>query len=257
MVSWNVNSINARLPHFVDLLTMRQPMIVCLQELKVITENFPYDAIDHLGYNFAVNGQKTYNGVAILSKFPIEDIKLNFVDNPDPLQARFIEALITVDGQVYRVISVYVPNGESLDSSKFVYKIKFLEALYNYVQELLQNKEKLIISGDFNVAPFAIDLCDKDRMQDSILCSDLEKKMLRKFLYNGLYDAFRLKYPNKQEFSWWDYRAGAFQKNEGARIDHVLISAEAANNLMDMSIDMNSRAKERPSDHAPIFASFL
>ncbi len=252
---FNVNSINSRISHLKAYLSRpNAPDIICLQELKCITENFPKTIFDELGYNYAVNGQKTYNGVAIISKYPIDEF-ITKLDYPeiDHEQSRYIEAVISLKNEAIRIVNVYVPNGQDITSDKFIYKKIFLDSLYLKCQELLKLNEKLIVVGDFNVAPEAIDVYDPKASEGNICYHPEERKRLRKILNLPLIDSFRSLHPYEQEFSWWDYRAGAFQQNNGLRIDHILLSPEAADCLENAGIDKNMRTQDKPSDHAPVW----
>jgi exodeoxyribonuclease-3 len=250
IATWNVNSIKARLPHVCNWLQSTQPDVVLLQELKCQTEAFPYEAIEDAGYQAAVFGQKTYNGVAILAKSSVEDVTCG---NPffDDSQARVIEAV--VDGQ-YRVISVYVPNGESVGSEKYAYKLSFLEAFKQFLEDRLRFDEKLIVGGDFNIAPTDLDVYNPETWRGRILCSTPERLAFKSFINLGLTDVLRAKNPGKAElYSWWDYRSGGFAQNHGLRIDHLLVSAKAMDTVLDVGIDHETRGWERPSDHAPVW----
>jgi exodeoxyribonuclease-3 len=254
--NWNINSIKSRLDLLCDWLQSNQPDVMCLQEIKCIDEQFPYDIIGDLGYNIVISGQKTYNGVAILSKYPFDSVKYEFPDDPDPDQRRFIEVVIVVRQCTYRIISVYVPNGQSLDSDKFIYKMKFLDAFAKYSEDLLVNDENVIICGDFNIAYSNKEVYDDKLLDHSICCSMQERVALRRILNSGYYDSYRIKNPNSNGFSWWDYRGGAWQHNKGLRIDYILMSSEACDNLMRAAIDLTVRNKEKPSDHAIVMAEF-
>lgn len=252
---WNVNSVRARLPLLLEWLKKCQPDIVFLQELKCLEEAFPYGNIEDLGYNHAVFGQKTYNGVAILSKYPIEDVQKGIPGIPQAQDARYIEAVV---GQI-RVASVYVPNGGDVGTDKFQYKLAFLEGLLAHMTTLLQHGEKVVIGGDYNIAPFSEDLHQPDFLsQDRLLCSSEERKAFRRFLNLGFYDALRTLYPvdscNHEElYTWWDYREGSWGQNKGWRIDHFLLSPQAADHLKEGRVDREFRGKPQPSDHAPFW----
>jgi exodeoxyribonuclease-3 len=253
IASWNVNSVRTRLEHLQQFLANDRADIVLLQELKCTPETFPSSQIEDLGYNIAVNGQKSYNGVAILSKFPLEDISFDLSEDPDNSHARYIEAITTTtDGKVIRVASVYVPNGQDVSSDKFIYKLKFLDALYIHLTKLLNYDEIVVIGGDFNVAPEDIDVYDAEASEGSICFNIQERSRFRKLLNLGFYDAFRLINKNDHEFSWWDYRAGAWQKNIGLRIDHIITSPEATDLIKNCYIEKSLRNMEKPSDHAPV-----
>jgi len=252
IATWNVNSIRSRKELALSWVKENKPDILLLQELKCVNEQFPREDFEDLGYNLALHGQKTFNGVAILSLFPIDEVITDFTDNPIPEQARYIEAVISINKSAIRVVSVYVPNGETPDSDKYQNKLKFFDALETHLEELLKLDEVIVIGGDFNVAPEEIDTYSPDNTSDTVLfCLEMRKK-LRSLINLGLYDAFRLIHPKEQQFSWWDYRAGAWHKNHGLRIDHLLLSPEAADKLVAAEIDSSVRGKESPSDHAPV-----
>lgn len=258
IANWNINSVRIRLPILLSFLEQESPDIVCLQETKCINEQFPRLEIESLGYNFALHGQKSYNGVAILSKFPLEDVAIKMYDGTDDIQARYIEAVITISAErVLRVISVYVPNGAPLESEKFTYKLNFFDQLYERIQQLLKFQEILVIAGDFNVAPENLDVYDKDALYNKVCFHIEERVRFRKILYTGISDAFRMLYPEKQEFTWWDYRAGSWQHNSGMRIDHILLSPKAADLLKSVNIKKEVRALDKSSDHAPIICELI
>ena len=248
IITWNVNSIGARLQHLLQYLKDNSPDIALLQETKTVNENFPRMEIEDLGYNIAIHGQKSYNGVAILSKFPIEDITTSLPGDDNDIEARYIEAVI----KDFRVASVYVPNGMEVGHDKFHYKLKFFERLRDHAANILQYNEKLVMGGDYNVAPQAIDTHDPTR--DGAICyNPAERTRFHAIEYLGLIDAYRAVNPHTQKFSWWDYRAGAFQRNLGLRIDHILLSAEAADALTACDIDTLPRNLDKPSDHTPVW----
>jgi exodeoxyribonuclease III len=256
IATWNVNSIKVRLPQLLDWLKNDQPDIVLLQEIKCVDEAFPAIEIEELGYNIAVHGQKTYNGVAILSRFPLEDISKGLPGDESDIQARYIEAVISLPHSALRVASVYVPNGQTPDSEKFPYKLGFLDRLCAHTKTLLQYNEMLVIGGDYNIAPDDSDVHDPMMWRGSVLTHDEVRRRWRKILHLGVHDAYRLQHLSAQEYSWWDYRAGGFAKNNGLRIDHLLISAQAVDQLSDCHIEKAMRAIERASDHTPVVASF-
>lgn len=255
IASWNVNSIKARLPLVLNWLKSECPHVVLFQEIKVLDEAFPGEFFEDLGYNVAIFGQKTYNGVAILSKFPLEDVRKGFSEGQDQdspsvfKQSRYIEA---VTGGM-RVASVYVPNGEALNSEKFLQKMAFLQEFRNHVERLLKFQEILIVGGDYNIAPSDQDIHDPEVWKDGIMCSVPERKAFFSIENSGLKDAFRILNPEREAYTWWDYRTRAFVRNAGLRIDHMMISAQAADLLIDSGIDTDTRGWDRPSDHAPIW----
>jgi len=252
IATWNVNSIKARLPHVCEWLRTAAPDIVLLQELKCQTDAFPYEAIEDAGYQAAVFGQKTYNGVAILAKSGIEDVTSGNSYFEDP-QARVIEAVV---GGKYRVISVYVPNGEAVGTEKYAYKLAFFEGLTKLLEDRLRFGEKLIVGGDFNVAPTDLDVYNPATWRGRVLCSTPERLALRSLINLGLTDALRAQNPQAEGlYTWWDYRSGGFPQNHGLRIDHLLLSAKAMDAISGAGIDRETRALERPSDHAPVWVT--
>jgi exodeoxyribonuclease-3 len=265
--TFNVNSIRARLPRLEEWLKKSAPDIVCLQELKCEEQNFPFEAMLDLGYNSAVFGQKTYNGVAILSKFKIEEVIKglpNFSgDSPQP--ARYIEAVISVKDLVLRVASIYVPNGggeiaegQALeDTTKFQYKMQFFKDLRTHLQKLSEYDESQIFAGDFNVANNEIDIYDPKKFHNQILFHPQERAEFRQILNLGLTDSFRMKNPQAQAFSWWDYRGNSYENNKGARIDYILTTANLIDRISTCEIeDKNVRDQEKPSDHCPVSIMF-
>ena len=248
IATWNINSVRSRLPHLIDWLRERTPDVVFLQETKVMDDQFPREEIETLNYNIAVYGQKSYNGVAILSKFPLEDITYGIPGFEDE-QARYIEA---VTGGL-RVASIYVPNGSEVGSDKYAYKLDFLRHLYDHTQTLLTYDEAMILGGDFNITPTDEDVYDPQEWHEKILCSTEERSALRSIMYLGLTDALREKNQKTKElYTWWDYRAGAFQNNFGLRIDHLLLSPQAADLMKSCEVDKKMRAVDKASDHAPV-----
>jgi exodeoxyribonuclease-3 len=256
IATWNVNSIRSRLQHLLDWLRSdAAPDVVCLQELKVEDHAFPAMEIEELGYNLAIHGQKTYNGVAILSKYPLEDVVRGLPDNEDDDHARYIEALVCAGEEVVRVASVYVPNGQAVDSDKFVYKMRFFDLLKARMAHLLTLGEFTVIGGDYNIAPLAIDVYDPQKLDGTVCYHPLERNKIRAIMHLGYYDAFRALHPEKQEFSWWDYRGGSWKMNQGLRIDHLLLSPMAADRLLACETLVDMRAAEKASDHTPVVCS--
>lgn len=249
IVTWNVNSIRVRLPLLLAWLKEKGPDVVLLQETKTTDDQFPREEIENLNYNIATYGQKTYNGVAILSKFPIEDITCGIPGFEDD-QARYIEAVTAG----MRVASVYVPNGMAVESEKYDYKLGFLNHLYIHTQTLLTYDEVFLLGGDFNVTPEDQDVYDPKEWHEKILCSTPERAGFRALLYLGLTDALRALRPQERDlYTWWDYRGGAWQNNEGMRIDHFLLSPQASDYLTDAFVDKSVRGLEKASDHAPVY----
>lgn len=249
VATWNVNSIRARLNNFLDWLKEEQPDIVLIQELKCITEAFPFEEIEDLGYNVAVAGQKTYNGVGVISKFPLTDINSDLLDNPIPEEARFIEAIINFSGKVIRIASVYVPNGQAIDSPKYENKLKFFEALIKYYKNI--RDEQIIIGGDFNVAMQDKDIYDPEEFKEQVLFSLRERQAMRKLISCGFIDCYRV-FKQDPGYSWWDYRGNSFRQNHGARIDYLLSNIDASIYIKDCFVSKDTREKDKASDHAPV-----
>lgn len=252
IATWNVNSIKSRLHQLLPWLRECAPDVVLLQELKCQDDAFPRMEIEDLGYNLAIAGQKTYNGVAILSKHPIEDISRGLPGNEADEASRYIEGVISFKGGAVRVASVYVPNGQSPDSEKFPYKLGFLDHLVAHAKTLLSYQEMLVIGGDYNIAPYDIDVHNPKAWEGQVLCHPEERKRLRTMLNFGLCDAFRALHPTDNSYSWWDYRAASFEQNAGVRIDHLLLSPQATDVLTGCVIQRDLRGQERPSDHVPV-----
>ncbi len=247
IVSWNVNSLNVRQPHLEEWLKLRQPDVVCLQETKLEDHKFPDDALLQLGYRSAFVGQKTYNGVAILARHKIDEVLTDVPDFTDE-QRRVIAA--TVNG--VRILNLYVVNGQDVGTDKYEYKLRWLEAVTRWIGDELQRHPRLVVNGDFNIAPDDRDVHDPAVWNDDhILTSKAERAALQSLLDLGLHDAFRLKHDDAGVFSWWDYRAAAYRRNLGLRIDLNLVSDALRDAVTGAGIDREPRDWERPSDHAP------
>jgi exodeoxyribonuclease-3 len=251
IASWNVNSLRVRLEHVVDWLEQAQPDILGLQETKLVDDNFPVSEIEALGYRCAFSGQPTYNGVAVLSRLPIEDVSTQIEGFEDP-QRRVLGATI---GPI-RLLNLYVPNGQSVDSEKYLYKLDWLEALRAQLHREREAHEYIAIIGDFNIAPEDGDVHDPERWEGKVLCSPKERAALSEILALGFEDTYRLFDQPSESFSWWDYRAAAFRRNTGLRIDLVLASSALSRRCVGATIDKEPRKLERPSDHAPVYADF-
>ena len=247
IATWNVNSVRARLEHVTEWLRNEQPDIVLLQEIKCEESAFPREAIEDLGYNIAVLGQKTFNGVAILAKSPLEDVTKGLPTFPEDEQARYIEAVVGTT----RVASVYVPNGMAVGSDKYAYKMTFLDRLRQHLSDILLYEESCVIGGDYNIAPEDRDIHDPEAWRGEILCSDQERQRFQSLLHLGYYDGLRLHHEGPGPFTWWDYRTGAWARNNGLRIDHLLLSPLAVDRTQASGVDSALRAKEKASDHAP------
>lgn len=273
IATWNVNSVKARLAHLLQWLKTDRPDIVLLQELKCIDEAFPKMEVEELGYNIATHGQKTYNGVAILSKFPLEDIRRGLPGDDSDMQARYIEAVITIPchpersrrvpdpsttlgmtNAIIRVASVYVPNGQTVPSEKFDYKLRFLERFHEHVKTLLGYGEMLVIGGDYNIAPTDADVHNPKEWEGSVLTHDEARARWRKIINAGMIDAQGVL--GDHSYTWWDYRTNAFMRDDGLRIDHLLLSMHAAEKLSACLVKKELRALEKASDHAPVVGTF-
>ncbi len=251
IATWNVNSMNVRQTHVVEWLQSHEPDVLVLQEIKQLTENFPSAALQEIDYHSIASGQKTYNGVAVISKFRPTDPVTDFPDFEDP-QRRVLAS--TTDG--VRVIDLYVPNGSEVGSEKYEYKLAWLASLRNFLETELQQHENVVVLGDFNIAPANADVYDPEKWGEAILCSPLERKALSALLDLGLTDVFREFEQPEKSFSWWDYRAAGFRRNAGLRIDLILTSAPMSARCTASYVDKEPRAWERPSDHAPVVAEF-
>ncbi len=251
LATWNVNSLKVRLPHLLDWLASRQPAVVCLQETKTEDAGFPFAELAAAGYQGLHNGQKTYNGVALLTRNEASEVVRDLPGFEDG-QKRLLAA--TVDG--VRCICAYMPNGQAVGSDKYAYKLAWLEALARWLKDELERHPHLALLGDFNIAPEDRDVHDPQAWQGQVLVSEPERAAFRRFLELGLIDAFRLFPQPEKSFSWWDYRMMAFRRNHGLRIDHILVSQPLAERCRACTIDIALRKRERPSDHAPVIAEF-
>lgn len=251
IASWNVNSLRVRLPHVLDWLQSEQPDVLGLQETKMTDDVFPADEIQEAGYEVVFSGQKTYNGVALITKQPVSDVVTDVPELQDE-QRRILGA--TVDG--VRVLNLYVVNGKEVGDEKYDWKLHWLEKVSDYVEEQLKQHEKFVVMGDFNIAPTDADTHDPEAWKDRILCSVPERQALQRLLDMDLSDTFRLFEQEEKSFSWWDYRAAGFRRNLGLRIDLVLASKAMTDKCVKSYIDKEPRKLERPSDHAPAVAEF-
>jgi len=253
LASWNVNSLKVRLPHLLDWLAGQAPEIVCLQEIKLQDAKFPLGEIEAAGYRCAWSGQKTYNGVAILSRSALSEVATAMPAFPDE-QKRMIAATVGEGEDAIRVVCAYVPNGQAVDSEKYEYKLKWLSAFRSWLDEELRRHPRLAVLGDYNIAPADEDVHDPKAWEGQILCSSREREAFRNLLALGLKDSFRMFAQPERSFTWWDYRMNAFKRNLGLRIDHVLLSPDLASRCRTCTIDAEPRRLERPSDHAPVIA---
>ncbi len=256
IATWNVNSIRTRLSQIIDWINQVNPDILCLQETKVIDDSFPIEPFKKLGYSIEVYGQKSYNGVAIISKIKAKNVKKGFLDfrNSDQNIGIFLnqKRLISADINGIKIINVYVPNGSSLGSDKFEYKINWLNCLASFLDEQEKETELICLMGDFNIAPTYLDIHDPKKYEGGIMASDIERSTLNNVLKERLIDSFRIFEKNTGHWSWWDYRNNAYELNKGWRIDHIYVSKELSSKLKSCVIDSSPRENLRPSDHVPV-----
>jgi exodeoxyribonuclease-3 len=256
IATWNVNSVNARLERVLEWFESAAPDVAVLQEIKCLDEKFPTEAFERLGYNVAVHGQKTYNGVAMLSKFPMEDVRrgLPFLDDGEvDEQARYIEAVIAAPTPV-RVAGIYLPNGNPLGTEKFAYKLAWMRRLHAHAKGLLALEEPLVIAGDYNVIPEVEDVANPEAWLGDALFQPESRGAFRALKNLGFTDAYMQADGTPGGYTFWDYQAGAWPRNLGIRIDHLLLSPQAADRLVDVTIHRDERDKEKPSDHVPVVA---
>jgi len=251
IATWNVNSLKVRLGQVMEWLEAAKPDILVLQEIKQVTEAFPGETFAEAGYDAVASGQKTYNGVAVVSRSPSSDHVTDFPGFEDP-QRRILAA--TIDG--VRVVNLYVPNGSEVGSEKYAYKLDWLRALKGFLAQEMQAHENLVVLGDFNIAPDDRDVYDPEKWGDAVLCSPPERAALQELIDLGLSDVFRRFEQPEKQFSWWDYRAAGFRRNAGLRIDLILASRALAEHCTASYIDREPRTWERPSDHTPVIAEF-
>jgi len=251
IATWNVNSIRQRLDSLQAWLKERDPDIACLQEIKCTDEAFPREPLEALGYNVAVHGQKTWNGVALLSKLPFDEVAPGLIGDDGDTQARFLEALVSTRDGVTRVVSLYLPNGNG-GEEKYAYKLAWMDRLTAFAQDRLKLEEPLVLAGDFNVIPSAHDAKRPEAWANDALFLLPTREKFRALINLGLTDAIRA-VTEDGAFTFWDYQAGAFQKDEGIRIDHLLLSPQAADRLVDAGVDRHVRGWDKPSDHVPVY----
>ncbi len=253
IATWNVNSIKQRLENLTTWLGERSPDIVCLQETKCTDEAFPREPLEALGYNVAVHGQKAFNGVAVISKFPIDEVVKGLPGDSNDDHARFIETTISTRDGTLRLASIYLPNGNPPESDRYIYKIKWMDRLIGFVHDRLQLEERLVLAGDFNVIPTELDARNPKRWLGDALFVPPTRHKFRELCNLGLTDTVRATSDAPGFYTFWDYQAGAWQKNDGIRIDHILLSPQAADRLIASGIDKHVRAWEKPSDHVPVW----
>ena len=253
IASFNINGIKARLPALLDWLETAAPDVALLQEVKSVDENFPRDPIEDMGYRVETHGQKGFNGVAILSKLPLEDITRGLPGDDEDTQARWIEATVIGDKMPVRVCGLYLPNGNPAPGPKYDYKLAWMKRQYARAQELMALEEPFLMAGDYNVIAQPEDCWDTKPWEEDALYLPQSREAFRKLVNLGFTEAFRARDAAPMNYTFWDYQAGAWNKNNGIRIDHFLLSPYCADLLRDCQIDRETRGKERPSDHVPIW----
>lgn len=255
VATWNVNSIKQRVEAVAAWMRERSPDVVCLQELKCVDEAFPREPFEALGYNVATHGQKTYNGVAILSKRPLEDVRRGLGGDPADEQARYLEAVVPTGRGIVRVASIYLPNGNPIGTEKFAYKLAWMARLNAQARALLEGEEPIVFAGDYNVIPTDGDSRDPSAWANDALAQPESRSAFRAILALGFTEAVRVTTDAGGLYTFWDYQAGAWQRDNGIRIDHLLLSPQAADLLVSTAIDRAERGKEKPSDHVPVIAT--
>jgi len=252
VATWNVNSIRVRLDNALAWLKQAEPDVVCLQEIKAQDDGFPKAVFEEAGYNVTVHGQKGFNGVAMLSKRPFEEVLPRLPGDDGDEQARYLECVVPSDNGAVRIATIYLPNGNPVDSDKYPYKLDWMARLERHAAGLLRLEEPVVLSGDYNVIPRAEDVHDPETWAGDALFRPETHEAFRSLLALGLTDAFRACSAEPHQFTFWDYQGGAWQKNHGIRIDHHLLSPQAADLLQGCTIDSSVRAWEKPSDHVPV-----
>jgi len=253
IATWNINGIRARIERVQDWLSEANPDIVCLQEIKSIDDNFPTSVFEDLNYNVATLGQKSFNGVAILSKRPFDEVLPGLPGDDSDEQARYLEAVISLDDGALRVASIYLPNGNPVESEKFPYKLAWMDRLTAHARSLLAAEERLVLAGDYNIIPAPRDAHDPDAWWGDALFRQESGGKFRELTNLGYIDAFRACNDDDEQFTFWDFQGGAWNRNNGIRIDHLLLSPQAADRLVGCDIDKHTRGWEKPSDHVPIW----
>ncbi|MGE0700939.1 MAG: exodeoxyribonuclease III [Hyphomicrobiaceae bacterium] len=253
IATWNINGVKARLDSLLTWLKAFEPDVVCLQEIKTVDEGFPALEIGGLGYNVAVHGQKGFNGVAILSKLPLEDVRRGLPGDDGDVQSRYIEAVVPAGNRIVRVGGLYLPNGNPIGTEKFTYKLAWLDRLEAHARSLLAYEEPLVLCGDYNIIPEPSDAKTPQAWTEDALFQPQSRRAWRRLLGLGLTDAVRAVAPGPGVYTFWDYQAGAWQKDNGIRIDHLLLSPQAADRLVTAGVDRTPRGWEKPSDHTPVW----
>ncbi|MGH1418374.1 MAG: exodeoxyribonuclease III [Hyphomicrobiaceae bacterium] len=253
IATWNINGVKARLETAQAWLKHSNPDIACFQEIKSIDDGFPSAAFEDLGYNVATHGQKGFNGVAILSKLPLEDVSPRLPGDDEDVQARYLEATVSTQSGSLKVASLYLPNGNPLGTEKFTYKLAWMRRLEEHIKTLLAQETPFILAGDYNVIPHPEDAKRPEVWGNDALFQPESREQYQRYLGYGLTDAIRACIPDPGTFTFWDYQAGAWNKNNGIRIDHLLMSPDAADKLQRAGIDRETRGWEKPSDHVPVW----
>jgi exodeoxyribonuclease-3 len=253
IATWNINGVKARLESALTYLRQESPDVICLQEIKSVDENFPATAFEDLGYNVATHGQKGFNGVAILSKLPLDEVTPRLPGDADDEQARYLEATVSVAAGVLKVASIYLPNGNPIGTEKFTYKLAWMKRLAQHARFLRGQEIPLVLAGDYNVIPEPADAKRPDAWTGDALFQPESRDAFRAIVNDGFTDAIRQCHPGPGVYTFWDYQAGAFQKDDGIRIDHLLLSPQAADRMISAGIDRFTRAWEKPSDHVPVW----
>ena len=259
IATWNVNSVRTRLDQVCAWLAREQPEVLCLQETKVADDLFPLQAFEALGYAVTISGQKAYNGVAILSRLPLEDVQVGFApllpDDPEAVRLGEQKRVLSARIEGLRILNLYVPNGSSLRSDKYSYKLAWLQCLHRYLTAQERQGEPLVMVGDFNIAPEDRDIHDPERLRGGIMASDAERQALRTVLGERLADVFRLFEPDSGHWSWWDYRSGGWETGRGWRIDHIYLERDLLDLASGCVIHKEQRGNPQPSDHAPVLVN--
>jgi exodeoxyribonuclease-3 len=253
IATWNVNSVRQRLDHLLAWLKETSPDIVCLQEIKCMDDAFPREPVEALGYNVVTHGQKTFNGVALLSRLPFDETRPGLAGEPEDVHARFLEGIVSVKRGAIRVACLYLPNGNPPDTDKYPYKLRWMDRLARYAQTRLRDEETFVLAGDFNVIPAAVDARTPESWTRDALFLPQTRERYHALLNLGLTDALRATTDEAGLYTFWDYQAGAWQKNNGIRIDHLLLSPQAGDRLTAAGIDRHVRGWEKPSDHVPVW----
>ncbi len=253
IATFNINGVKARLPALLDWLKAAEPDVVCLQEIKSQDHTFPREPIEDAGWNVETHGQKGFNGVAILSRRPIEDVMRGLPGADDDEQARYMEATVSGDGAAVRICGLYLPNGNPAPGPKYDYKLAWMERLRARAAELIASEEIAVLAGDFNVIPQEEDAARPEAWREDALFLPESRRAFRRIVHQGWTDALRTRHPEPEVYTFWDYQAGAFRRNDGIRIDHLLLSPQAADRLLEAGVDRDARAQDKPSDHAPVW----